>query len=75
MSSIDAILDEVEREIGDELFVESTALLRLGIYGSRSALILAIRNGTIPAIRVSQNRFVVHRSAILELLREGICQR
>ena len=73
--SIDSIIEETEKHLGEAAFIPASKLIDLGFYGSSTSLSNAIKNGSLPAIKISEHRFVVPRSAIAHIIRKNFCSQ
>jgi len=71
MAATAALLEEIEQLLGKQQFIPLPDLVRLGLYGSHSAALAAVKRGEIPIIRVTKSRFVVPRKAVLNFIREN----
>ncbi len=68
---IDNIILELDRQLGDQLFVTIGLLLNLGIFGSTSAARAAIQHGLLPYVRVGPKRIVIPKSAVLAYIKQN----
>jgi hypothetical protein len=66
-----SILEEIELVLGDKSFIPLTDLIALGLFGSNSAALAAVKRGQLPIVRVSRHRFVVPRQAVLRFIGEN----
>lgn len=63
------VLEQIDQELGDQILIEPTVLIKIGLFGSQSALLETIRQRRLPSIRISSHRIVVPRDAILDFVR------
>lgn len=67
------IVQKFEKKLGDDEFVTPGLLIKIGLYGSHTALAKALANGTFPSLKVSPNRTLIPKSAVLEHIRKNVC--
>lgn len=66
-------IDDLMEPVKDKKFLTSQELLAMGIFGSKSACLQALRLGVIPNIRVGEGRTLVPVAAVREFL-ENRCR-
>lgn len=71
MTTTTALIEEVEYLLGDKTFIPLVELIDLGLFGSHSAALAAVKNGKLPIVKVSKHRFVVPRSAVIRFICEN----
>lgn len=66
-----SLIEEIEHLLGDKAFIPLTDLISIGLFGSNSAALAAVKKGKLPIVKVSMHRFVVPRQAILSFICEN----
>ena len=69
--STESFIQKIEQKLGSEDFIQPTALVKAGIFGSQTALRSALRKGLLPFIQVTSHRLLIPRDAVIEHLRKG----
>ena len=63
-----SILEEVAEKIGNKSFVTPNDLIRLGLFGSHNAVLVAFRRGDLPYVRISNRRLVVPKKDLISFI-------
>ncbi len=69
---IDGLVKELNEKIGDRTFFTLPELVSLGLFGSVQAARLALEQGELPSIRISERRCVIPRTALFTYIRNNI---
>jgi len=72
---IDTLIEELESKLGETSFVTIRQLVDCGIYGSMSGARIALSEGNLPFIQISERRRVIPRLVLLEYLRNNISNK
>lgn len=72
-----SFLAKIQEKLDSEpgMFVQPKFLCELGIFGSHSAAVGAIKSGKIPHVRVSPYRVLIEKGAVLSFLKEKYCEK
>jgi len=70
-STID-LVKHFEDRLGEGELLPITDLVRCGLYGSVGAAKQAIERGDLPGLKVSRNRTLIPRQAILAHIRKSV---
>lgn len=73
--SLQNIIKKFEEKLGSEDFIKPSQLVSIGLFGSQTAVRLALRKGVLPFIRVSTHRILIPRESILDHLRKSCNQQ
>lgn len=65
---INALVEELDRKLGDKPFYSLRELISIGFFGSMPAARMALLKGSLPYIKISPRRSVIPRSSIIEFL-------
>ncbi|MCE5317552.1 MAG: helix-turn-helix domain-containing protein [Parachlamydia sp.] len=71
-ATLDPILQELSTLLGDAPYLELPILVDLNIFGSKSSVQRAVREGRLKVIKVSKARYIVSRTEVLRFIRESI---
>lgn len=66
----DKLLDRFEKLMGSRQFFTPPELVKMGIYGSKSAVWRAVRLGDIEALKISDRRRVILKESIIKHVRK-----
>jgi hypothetical protein len=69
---INLIVEELKKELGDRHFFTIDDLYILGVFGTKYAARMALKNGKLAYVKVSPRRSVIPRAALLEYLRNNV---
>jgi hypothetical protein len=72
---IDALVEELNKKLGDKQFYSLRELTSVGFFGSLPAARIALLKGQFPYIKISPRRRVIPRSSIIEFLRNSITSK
>jgi hypothetical protein len=72
MSPQQEIVQKFEALLGNDEFVTSGFLIKIGLYASHTSLAKALADGVLPSLKVSPNRTLIPRSAVLDHIRRNI---
>ena len=67
-----SILDEVAEKIGSKSFCTANDLIDLGLFGSHNAVLIALRRGDLPFVKISSRRFVVPTKDVLKFVERNL---
>lgn len=72
MSPQQEIVQKFAALLGNDEFVTSGFLIKIGLYASHTSLAKALANGVLPSLKVSPNRTLIPKSAVLDHIRRNI---
>lgn len=66
------LLDELAKQLGDRPFFTVDDLHNLGVFGTKYAARMALKNGLLAYIRISERRRVIPRAALIDYLQNNL---
>lgn len=63
-----SFLDEITEKVGNKSFCTTNDLIEIGLFGSHNAVLVALRRGDLPFIRISSRRFIVPTKDLLDFV-------
>ena len=66
------IIQKFIDKLGEGDFVKKKTLVNIGLFGSLNGVDIAIRNGSIPSIKISPNRTLIFRESVIEYIKKSI---
>lgn len=72
MSPQQEIVQKFEALLGDDEFITSGLLIKIGLFASHTSLGKALSSGILPSVKVSPNRTLIPKSAVLDHIRRNI---
>lgn len=71
-AALEALVEEINRQLGDRPFYTLPELSSIGIFGSLQSTRKILKEGKLTYFKVSPRRCVVLRTDLLEFLRKNI---
>ncbi len=68
---IEGLVKEFDQKIGDRPFFTLPELVSLGLFGTVQTARLALQEGKLPFIRISERRCVVPRQCLIQYLEKN----
>lgn len=72
MSPQQEIVQKFEALLGNDEFITSGWLIKIGLYASHTSLAKALADGVLPSLKVSRNRTLIPKSAVIDHIRRNI---
>lgn len=66
------LVDEVTKQLGDRQYFSSGDLYKLGLFSSKQSARAAMKNGKMVFITMSPRRRIVHRTILLDYIKNNI---
>ena len=73
-SHIGVLVEELNKSLGDLPFYTLRQLRSIGFFGSMAAARLALKQGHLNFVKVSQRRCVIPRASVIEYLQKNLVQ-
>ena len=67
------LIKAIEKQIGDYSFFSTKQLIKLNIFGSPSAVRLALQRGDLSFVKISKKRFIISRNDLIKYLIDNFC--
>lgn len=69
---INSLVEELNIKLGDRPFYTLKQLITIGLFGSMPAARMALHQGHLAFVKVSQRRLVIPRLVLLEYLQKNV---
>jgi hypothetical protein len=63
-----SILNEVSEKIGNKSFCTANDLIEIGLFGSHNAVLVALRRGDLPYLKVSSRRLIIPKKDLIKFI-------
>lgn len=71
---INLLIEQLSNELGDRQFFTIQDIHKLGCFGSKYAVHIALKSGKIPYIKISPRRRVIPRIALINYLKNNLSE-
>ena len=66
------LIQELDASLAKKIYLTGNDLIKIGLFGSHSAIDSALKRGDLPYVKISSRRRVFPRSAVLEYFKNNI---